>query len=70
MHVQSGSVSTGETANQIQFLLQEKTDAARVKHCWVAQRNLKPSGSKRKEQVPSSTQPSNLPLEPLSGSGV
>ena len=51
MHVQVGSVSIRETANQIQLLLQENTDAARVKHCCVAQRNLKPTGSKRKEQV-------------------
>lgn len=32
-----GSVSIRETANQIQLLLQEKTDAARVKHCCIAQ---------------------------------
>lgn len=70
MHVQVGSVSIRETANQIQLLLQENTDAARVKHCCVAQRNLKPTGSKRKEQVPSSTQPCNLPSEPPTSSRV
>lgn len=64
MHVRIGSVSIRETANQIQLLLQEKTDAARVKHCCVAQRNLKPTGSKRKEQVPSSTQPCNVLQRP------
>lgn len=70
MHVRVGSVSIRETANQIQLLLQEKTDAARVKHCCIAQRNLKPAGSKRKEQVPSSTQPCNLPSEAPTSSRV
>lgn len=49
MSIEAGSVSIRQTANQIQLLLQEKTNAARVKHYQAIQRNLKTAGSKRKE---------------------